>query len=144
VKKYDGIIIGAGPNGLTVGAYLAKAGLKVLLLDKRYEMGGGLATEQVTTPGFLHDTHAIYHMMVDYAPPLKDFKLEDEYDLKWIYPDIQVVMPFSDGNTWLYIKTRSALISQSSNSRPRTPKPSGTLPGGLSRRWTFSWPRPAT
>jgi len=97
VKKYDGIIIGAGPNGLTVGAYLAKAGLKVLLLDKRYEMGGGLATEQVTTPGFLHDTHAIYHMMVDYAPPLKDFKLEDEYDLKWIYPDIQVVMPFSDG-----------------------------------------------
>jgi phytoene dehydrogenase-like protein len=97
VKKYDGIVIGAGPNGLTVGAYLAKAGLKILLLDKRYEMGGGLATEQVTTPGFLHDTHAIYHMMVDYAPPLKDFKLEEDYDLKWIYPDLQVVMPFSDG-----------------------------------------------
>ena len=31
MEDYDGIIIGAGPNGLTVGAYLAKTGLKVLL-----------------------------------------------------------------------------------------------------------------
>ena len=66
MERYDGIIIGAGPNGLTVGAYLAKAGLKVLLLERRFEIGGGLATETVTIPSFLHDTHAIYHMMVDY------------------------------------------------------------------------------
>ena len=39
MAKYDGIIIGAGPNGLTTGAYLAKAGLKVLLLERRFEMG---------------------------------------------------------------------------------------------------------
>ena len=60
MQEYDGIIIGAGPNGLALGAYLVKAGLKVLVLDRRYEMGGGLATEQVTVPGLLHDTHAIY------------------------------------------------------------------------------------
>ena len=35
MADYDGIIIGAGPNGMTVAAYLAKAGLKILLLDKR-------------------------------------------------------------------------------------------------------------
>jgi phytoene dehydrogenase-like protein len=96
--KYDGIIIGAGPNGLTLAAYLAKAGLKVLLLERRYEIGGGLSTETVTIPSFLSDTHAIYHMMVDYAPPLKDFELEFGDDLKWIYPELQVVMPFSDGS----------------------------------------------
>jgi phytoene dehydrogenase-like protein len=96
-EEYDGIIIGAGPNGLTVGAYLAKAGLKILVLEKRFELGGGLATERVTIPGFLHDVHAIYHMMVDYAPPLKDLRLEEDYDLEWIYPDLQVVMPFADG-----------------------------------------------
>lgn len=95
--EYDGIIIGAGPNGMTVASYLAKAGLKILLLDRRYEIGGGLATEQVTIPGFLHDTHAIYHMMVEYAPPLKDLQLQTNYDLQWIYPELQVVMPFSDG-----------------------------------------------
>lgn len=44
MDKYDGIIIGAGPNGLTVAAYLAKAGLKILVIEKRYEIGGGLAT----------------------------------------------------------------------------------------------------
>jgi phytoene dehydrogenase-like protein len=97
LQDYDGIVIGAGPNGLTVGAYLAKAGLKILVLEKRFELGGGLSTERVTIPGFLHDVHAIYHMMVDYAPPLKDLRLEEDFDLKWLYPELQVVMPFSDG-----------------------------------------------
>ena len=96
-REFDGIIIGAGPNGLALGAYLAKAGLKVLLLERRYEIGGGLATEHLTLPGLLIDSHAIYHMMVEYAPPLKDLELDTKYDLEWIYPDLQVVMPFSDG-----------------------------------------------
>ena len=48
--KYDVVIIGSGPNGLCAGAYLARAGLKVLILEKRCEAGGGLATEEVTIP----------------------------------------------------------------------------------------------
>ena len=98
MAKYDGIIIGAGPNGLTMGAYLAKAGLKVLLLERRFEMGGGLCTEIATVPGFLHNTHAVYHMMVDYGPPMKDLRLEEDYGLKWVYPPLQFVMPFADGS----------------------------------------------
>jgi len=99
MQEYDGIIIGAGPNGLTVASYLAKAGLKVLVLERRYEVGGGLATETITMPGLLHDTHAIYHMMVDYAPVFDDLEMSTKYDLDWIYPDLQVVMPFSDGTS---------------------------------------------
>ena len=45
-KNYDVIIIGGGPNGLEAGAYLAKAGAKVLVLERRYEIGGGLATDE--------------------------------------------------------------------------------------------------
>lgn len=97
MEEYDGIIIGAGPNGLTVGAYLAKAGLKVLALDRRFEIGGGLATENLTLPGLLIDSHAIYHMMVDYAPLFNDLELDTKYDLGWIYPDLQILMPFPDG-----------------------------------------------
>ena len=67
----DVLIIGAGSNGLEAGAYLSKAGVKVLALEKRYEMGGGLLTEEVTFPGYIHNTHAIYMMMVDYAPFIK-------------------------------------------------------------------------
>ncbi|MEM3581342.1 MAG: NAD(P)/FAD-dependent oxidoreductase [Candidatus Bathyarchaeia archaeon] len=95
---FDGIVIGGGPNGLTVAGYLTKAGLKVAVLERRYEIGGGLATENLLLPGLLVDSHAIYHMMVEYAPPLRDFKLSEKYDLTWIYPEIQVVMPFEDGS----------------------------------------------
>jgi phytoene dehydrogenase-like protein len=99
-EEYDGIIIGAGPNGLTTAAYLAKAGLKILLLEKRFEAGGGLATEQVTLPGFLHNTHAVYMPMVDYAPPIKDFEeyLTKDYDLEFVFPPLVMSMLFSDGS----------------------------------------------
>ena len=52
-KTYDGIIIGAGHHGLVLGSYLAKAGLKVLLVDRRSQYGGGLTTKEVTAPGFI-------------------------------------------------------------------------------------------
>ena len=96
--EFDGIVIGGGPNGLTTAGYLAKAGLKVAVIERRYEIGGGLATENLLLPGMLVDSHAIYHMMVEYAPPLRDFELKTKYDLQWIYPDLQIVMPFQDGS----------------------------------------------
>jgi phytoene dehydrogenase-like protein len=97
-QTYDVIIIGSGPNGLAIGAYLAKAGQKVLLLEKRFEAGGGLATEQVTIPDFYHNTHAVYMMMVDYAPVYSDFQFE-ERGVKHIYPELQVAMPLTDGRS---------------------------------------------
>jgi len=76
-EKYDVIIIGGGPNGLTAGAYLAKAGEKVLIVDRRGELGGGVATEEASTvAAFLHNVHAVYFMMADYAPAYRDLELE--------------------------------------------------------------------
>ena len=95
MENFDAIIIGAGPNGLLCGAYLAKAGLKVLLLEKRHEIGGGLITEEVTAPNFLHDTHAIYMAMIDYAPAINDLKLSD--NIRWVRPEPTMSMHFSDG-----------------------------------------------
>jgi phytoene dehydrogenase-like protein len=95
-QTYDVIIIGSGPNGLATGAYLSKAGQKVLLLEKRFEAGGGLCTEQVTLPEFYHNTHAVYMMMADYAPVYSDFEFEQR-GVKHIYPDVQVAMPLADG-----------------------------------------------
>jgi phytoene dehydrogenase-like protein len=99
VQSTDIIIIGGGPNGLTAGAYLAKTGLQVLVLDCNQELGGGLATEMVTYPGFLTNTHAIYHMMVEYAPIFQDFQLEDQYGIRFAFPELQFTMLFADSSS---------------------------------------------
>ena len=58
-QRYDVIIVGGGPNGLTAAAYLAKCGLKVCLLEDKLEVGGGFEnTEPI--PGFRIDPHATY------------------------------------------------------------------------------------
>jgi phytoene dehydrogenase-like protein len=95
-QKYDFIIIGSGPNGLAIAGYLSKAGQKVLLLEKRFEAGGGLCTEQVTLPEYYHNTHAVYMMMADYAPVYPDFQFE-ERGVRHIWPELQVAMPLADG-----------------------------------------------
>ena len=51
IKKYDAIVIGGGHNGLTAAAYLARAGKEVLVLERRYVLGGAAVTEEVF-PGF--------------------------------------------------------------------------------------------
>ena len=50
-KSYDAIIIGGGHNGLVTAAYLARAGKKVLVLERRHVLGGAAVTEEVF-PGF--------------------------------------------------------------------------------------------
>jgi len=96
----DCVVIGAGPNGLITSAYLAKAGLKVLVCERRYEIGGGLATEEILFPGNSSNTHAIYHMMVDYIPAIRDFNLE-EHGLYWIKPFVQSAIIFRDKSSLL-------------------------------------------
>ncbi len=54
---YDAIVIGAGHNGLVTAAYLAKAGLRVLVVERREVVGGAAVTEEVF-PGFHFDTGA--------------------------------------------------------------------------------------
>lgn len=52
-QKYDAIIVGGGHNGLTCAAYLAKAGRKVLVLEKRHVLGGAAVSEEIF-PGFTY------------------------------------------------------------------------------------------
>jgi len=50
-SKYDVVVIGGGHNGLIHAAYLARAGKKVLVLERRHVLGGAAVTEKVL-PGF--------------------------------------------------------------------------------------------
>ena len=76
-RSYDGIIIGAGHHGLILGSYLAKAGLDILLVDRRLDYGGGLCTREATKPGFYHNLHSINHFHISQAPWFKDLELAE-------------------------------------------------------------------
>ncbi len=85
-KECDVAIIGGGHNGLICAAYLARAGLKVIVCEARHECGGGL--DALEYGGFRYQPHAIYHMMAEIMPAYKDLEL-DKKGVKYIYPDVQ-------------------------------------------------------
>lgn len=99
-SEFDVAIIGGGPNGLIAGAYLARAGLRVVICERRFEVGGGLATEENLYPCYASNPHVLYHMMVDYMPAIQDFDL-DGPALTWIRPNAQTGMVFEDGTSVL-------------------------------------------
>jgi phytoene dehydrogenase-like protein len=93
---FDAIVIGAGHNGMALAAYLAKSGWSVAVLERRTEEGGGLNTEEVTEPNFLHNLHSNYHSLVGLAPPYDDLELLDN-GVAYAHPDVQMGSVFADG-----------------------------------------------
>ena len=97
MAAYDGIIIGAGHNGLILQAYLGKAGLKTLCIERRHVAGGGLSTvEDPRHPGFLHNTHAFFQRAITAMPWYADLDLE-RHGAHYIEPELNVALLTSDG-----------------------------------------------
>src|SRR3970040_1366029 len=98
----DILVLGAGHNCLTAAAYLSKAGLKTLVLEAKEQVGGGSGTEELTAPGYRHDTCASIHGGIQSGPVLKDLEL-GVFGLRYIYPDPLYASVFPDGSsliTW--------------------------------------------
>ena len=75
----DVVVAGAGHNSLVAAAYLAKAGLRCLVLEARDSVGGDTNSEELTLPGFLHDTCSTAHNLIQASPTLtrRELRLED-------------------------------------------------------------------
>ena len=84
-ESYDGIIIGAGQNGLITAAYLAKAGLRVAVVEGRPVAGGSFCTDELSVPGFRHNIHALYSKVHD-SPVHSDLEL-DRYGVSYVFPN---------------------------------------------------------
>jgi phytoene dehydrogenase-like protein len=93
---YDAIIIGAGHNGLTCACYLARAGLKVVILEQYHTVGGMTVTEEETLPGFWSDIHASGYQLANLSPVPNELGLLDRYEL--IEPEIPFSHSFPDGD----------------------------------------------
>src|SRR3954452_14461513 len=90
----DIVIIGGGHNGLVTAFYLAKAGFKPLVLERRNQPGGAAITEELH-PGFRCSTLA--HVAGPVLPEIvRDMRLEN-HGLKLITPEVGVVALSSDG-----------------------------------------------
>jgi len=98
-NRYDVVVAGAGHNSLIATAYLAKAGYRCLVLEFHSVIGGGVKTEELTLPGFKHDTCSTAHNGIQGNPLMRndELKLRD-YGLEYISPDPIMHMPFADGS----------------------------------------------
>ena len=97
--QYDVIIIGAGHNGLTAAAYLAKAGRRVLVLERRDIVGGCAVTEEVDAelaPGCRVSTASYIASMLR-PTVISDLKLAS-YGLRMVACDPGVQAAFEDGD----------------------------------------------
>ncbi|MDQ6816578.1 MAG: FAD-dependent oxidoreductase, partial [Actinomycetota bacterium] len=75
VEHYDVAIVGAGPNGLTAAAYLARAGARVVVFEERFERGGTLASDDYSTP-FLYNQAQLLLPLGEELPPYRDLELK--------------------------------------------------------------------
>ncbi len=93
---YDAILLGAGHNALVLQAYLGKAGLKTVALERRDVAGGGLSTiENPRNPGFFHNPHAFFLRSVASMPWFSDLEL-DRHGASLIEPELNVSLLTSD------------------------------------------------
>ena len=95
-ENYDAIVIGAGHNGLTCACYLARAGLKVLVLEQYHTVGGLTVTEEITLPGFHSDLHAYGYQFGNLSPVPAELGLA-AFGFELLYPDPNFSQAFPDG-----------------------------------------------
>jgi beta-carotene ketolase (CrtO type) len=101
---FDAVIVGGGNKGLLLAMYLMKyGGMSVGVFERRHEIGGCLATEEISAPGFRGNTHANIILPMYYLPVWRDFPEFWEYGAQWDQHLCSDGFVFKDNETCLSI-----------------------------------------
>jgi phytoene dehydrogenase-like protein len=111
MSELDAVIIGSGPNGLAAAVALAQRGAKVLVLEGKDSVGGGLRTAELTLPGFQHDVCSAVHPMGILSPYLRTLPLE-QHGLRWLSHEASVAHPLDDGPAVLLQRSLDETVAQ--------------------------------
>ena len=121
--RYDAVVVGSGPNGLSAAVTLAGGGLSVLCVEGAPMLGGSAQTAELTLPGFHHDVFSAVHPVGIASPVFERMQL-DRHGLRWIQPELAMVHPLPGG--------RSAALSRD---LAQTVDSLEALTPGDGRRW---------
>jgi phytoene dehydrogenase-like protein len=92
----DAVVIGSGPNGLAAAIRLAEAGRSVVVLEAADHYGGAVRTEELTLPGFRHDTFSSVYPAGAASPVFARMPLA-RHGLEWVHPAACYAAPLPDG-----------------------------------------------
>ena len=90
------VVIGSGPNGLAAAIALARAGRAVAVLEAAEAPGGAVRTQELTLPGFRHDTFSSVYPAAAASPVFASMPLE-RFGLEWVHPEACSAHPLEDG-----------------------------------------------
>src|SRR3954463_13022815 len=71
----DAVVIGSGPNGLVAAALLARAGWSVTVLERNDVAGGAVRSEELTLPGYVHDTFSAFYGLLHFSPVFRELEM---------------------------------------------------------------------
>jgi phytoene dehydrogenase-like protein len=98
-SEWDVILIGAGQNNFALGTYLGLAGLKTVICESRLENGGRLASEEITRPGYWHNTLAYFQDNRELSPIWKELQWEDGHHAEFVSPPVISALLLPDGQS---------------------------------------------
>ncbi len=96
-SEWDVILIGAGQNNFALGTYLAKAGLKTVICESRLENGGRLASEEITMPGYWHNTLAYFQDNREASRVWKELNWAEGYHAEFVAPPVVSALILNNG-----------------------------------------------
>jgi phytoene dehydrogenase-like protein len=114
----EAVVVGAGPNGLVAAITLARAGWKVTVFEAAAVAGGGLRSEALTLPGYVHDVCAAVLALGVASPALSGLPLAD-HGVRFVHADVPLAHPLDGGRAAVVQRTVDATAATFGPDGPR-------------------------